>query len=171
MQAEKDLLLECAHPFVLALVAAYQGEHRLYVDGDHPGRRLWSLIYEKVDATRSLRSGGCGAFGQSCQVFAGCVIEAFAHIHGKSVAYRDLKPENLLLDERGYVKVIDFGFASAFYGRGAVRVSVEMTFERIEDGVSREARRRDGVDVAARPDLSLFVVRQDRIWLRRSHLR
>ncbi len=76
------------------------------------GGELWSLIYEKVDATRSLRSGGCGAFEQgSAKFFAGCVIEAFAHIHGKSVAYRDLKPENLLLDERGYVKVIDFGFA------------------------------------------------------------
>ena len=57
---------------------------------------------------------GCGAFEQSsAKFFAGCVIEAFAHIHGKSVAYRDLKPENLLLDERGYVKVIDFGFAKA----------------------------------------------------------
>ena len=113
VQAEKDLLLECAHPFVLALVATYQDEHRLYMLMEIiQGGELWSLIYEKVDATRSLRSGGCGAFEQSsAKFFAGCVIEAFAHIHGKSVAYRDLKPENLLLDERGYVKVIDFGFA------------------------------------------------------------
>ena len=113
VQAEKDLLLECAHPFVLALVATYQDEHRLYMLMEIiQGGELWSLIYEKVDATRSLRAGGCGAFEQSsAKFFAGCVIEAFAHIHGKSVAYRDLKPENLLLDERGYVKVIDFGFA------------------------------------------------------------
>ena len=120
VQAEKDLLLECAHPFVLALVATYQDEHRLYMLMEIiQGGELWSLIYEKVDATRSLRSGGCGAFEQSsAKFFAGCVIEAFAHIHGKSVAYRDLKPENLLLDERGYVKVIDFCQKSAFYGRG-----------------------------------------------------
>ena len=36
---------------------------------------------------------------------------AIAFCHGKGVIHRDLKPENLLLDEFGYVKVIDFGFA------------------------------------------------------------
>lgn len=113
VKAEKDLLFECAHPFVLGLIATYQDEHRLYMLMELiQGGELWSLIYEKVDATRALRSGGCGAFEQaSAKFFAGCVIEAFSHIHGKGVAYRDLKPENLLLDNDGYVKVIDFGFA------------------------------------------------------------
>lgn len=39
------------------------------------------------------------------------VIDAIAHMHGQGVAYRDMKPENLLVDEQGYVILIDLGFA------------------------------------------------------------
>ena len=33
------------------------------------------------------------------------------YVHNKGIAYRDLKPENLLMDSAGYIKIIDFGFA------------------------------------------------------------
>ena len=36
---------------------------------------------------------------------------ALEHIHSHSIAYRDLKPENLLIDKEGHLKVTDFGFA------------------------------------------------------------
>lgn len=39
------------------------------------------------------------------------MIEAFDYMHGKDIVYRDLKPENLVLDDKGYLKVTDFGFA------------------------------------------------------------
>lgn len=36
---------------------------------------------------------------------------ALEYIHGKSVIHRDIKPENLVLDDKGYVRLTDFGIA------------------------------------------------------------
>ena len=39
------------------------------------------------------------------------LVIALGHIHAHGVAYRDLKPENVLLDKEGHVQLIDFGLS------------------------------------------------------------
>merc|ERR1711991_1010226 len=39
------------------------------------------------------------------------LVLAFEYMHTKDIIYRDLKPENLLLDDKGHIKITDFGFA------------------------------------------------------------
>lgn len=54
-----------------------------------------------------------GRFDEPTAVFCtACVVEAFAYLHKKSIMYRDLKPENLMLDVKGYVKLVTFDFIS-----------------------------------------------------------
>lgn len=48
-----------------------------------------------------------GRFDEPVAVFCtSCVVEAYAYLHKKNIMYRDLKPENLMLDVRGYVKLV-----------------------------------------------------------------
>jgi serine/threonine protein kinase len=43
--------------------------------------------------------------------YAAQVCLMFEYLHSKNIIYRDLKPENILIDEEGYLKLTDFGFA------------------------------------------------------------
>eukprot|EP00831_Metopus_contortus_P025916 TRINITY_DN2218_c0_g1_i7.p1 TRINITY_DN2218_c0_g1~~TRINITY_DN2218_c0_g1_i7.p1 ORF type:complete len:340 (+),score=18.65 TRINITY_DN2218_c0_g1_i7:216-1235(+) len=49
--------------------------------------------------------------------FAGHIVSIFEYLHSKNIIYRDLKPENLLIDNQGYLKLTDFGFAKVCEGR------------------------------------------------------
>jgi len=73
------------------------------------GGEMWAYVYERYDLIPRTKIGGF--FKEDAHFYAGCVISAFEYIHGQGVAYRDLKPENLLMDHNGYLKVVDFGFA------------------------------------------------------------
>lgn len=43
--------------------------------------------------------------------YAACVVQGLGYLHSIGFVYRDLKPENLLLDHLGYLKITDMGFA------------------------------------------------------------
>ena len=67
-----------------------------YLGGD-----LWSLIYGQKRR----------AFNEAtAQFYTACVVEAFDYLHKRHYCYRDLKPENLMVDSTGFLKIVDFGF-------------------------------------------------------------
>ena len=45
------------------------------------------------------------------EFFISCMLTGLDYIHSKNVIHRDIKPENLVLDDKGYVKITDFGIA------------------------------------------------------------
>jgi len=114
IMAEKNLLFECSSsPFILKLMQTYNHKNQILMLMEFvQGGELWSYIYEKTNTVKRSQAGG---FEMSAvKFFSANVILAFKHIHGRNIAYRDLKPENLLMDGKGYLKMIDFGFAKKF---------------------------------------------------------
>ena len=49
--------------------------------------------------------------------YAAEIVSALEYLHARSIVYRDLKPENLLLDKDGHMKITDFGFAKKLSDR------------------------------------------------------
>ena len=68
-------------------------------------------LWRTVSDAQVLETKGKKLDEASARFYAGCVVLAMQHMHSKGIIYRDLKPENLVLDSRGYLKVIDLGCA------------------------------------------------------------
>lgn len=48
---------------------------------------------------------------EQSQFYIGSMILAVEYLHKKNIVYRDIKPENIMIDEKGYLKLIDMGTA------------------------------------------------------------
>eukprot|EP00579_Thalassiosira_antarctica_P002729 CAMPEP_0201876002 /NCGR_PEP_ID=MMETSP0902-20130614/7809_1 /ASSEMBLY_ACC=CAM_ASM_000551 /TAXON_ID=420261 /ORGANISM="Thalassiosira antarctica, Strain CCMP982" /LENGTH=718 /DNA_ID=CAMNT_0048403167 /DNA_START=106 /DNA_END=2262 /DNA_ORIENTATION=- len=103
---EKNIMSELNHPFILSFHCAMQDEHNVYF--------LLEILLGG-ELFRTLRREG--QFPESwSRFYAASVMLAFCQIHAKKIAYRDLKPENLVMDAEGYLKVVDFGLAKKLEG-------------------------------------------------------
>ncbi|KAL7544276.1 hypothetical protein ACHAWF_007660 [Thalassiosira exigua] len=103
---EKKIMSELNHPFILTFHCAMQDEHNVY------------FLLEILLGGELFRTLRCeGQFPESwSRFYAASVMLAFCQIHSKKIAYRDLKPENLVMDAEGYLKVVDFGLAKKLEG-------------------------------------------------------
>lgn len=106
---EKRLLSEVDCPFIVKIFGSYQTRDSLVLVTEFlSGGDLWSVIYE---ADHGPTAGHAGIAVEWARFYMVGIISALAHLHNRTIAYRDLKPENVLLDSQGYPRLIDFGFA------------------------------------------------------------
>ncbi|KAM6915408.1 cGMP-dependent protein kinase 2 [Xenentodon cancila] len=98
---EKRILMSIQCDFIVRLYGTFKDTRYIYMVMEFcGGGEIWTKLKE------------VGRFDEPVAVFCtACVVEAYAYLHKKNIMYRDLKPENLMLDARGYVKLVDFGFA------------------------------------------------------------
>mmetsp|Transcript_37602 Transcript_37602/g.80214 ORF Transcript_37602/g.80214 Transcript_37602/m.80214 type:complete len:678 (+) Transcript_37602:178-2211(+) len=98
---EYQLLREINHVFVVKIYQALQDQKYVYfLMNLLPGGELMDLL----DSMQNFPENWTRFYGAT-------VLSAFQSIHKRKIAYRDLKPENLVLDADGYCYVIDFGLA------------------------------------------------------------
>lgn len=69
---------------------------------------LWTITYEAEPYAQRR-----GLPYEVVRFYAAIIVMALAHIHNKGIVFRDLKPENVMSDSKGYARIIDFGFAKS----------------------------------------------------------
>merc|ERR1712059_119662 len=96
-----DILERVRHPFLVELLWSHQDSSFLYM--------LFPYVVGGELFTYLRRAG---KFSPSSVLFYSAeIVSALDYLHSMGVIYRDLKPENLLLDGEGHLKIIDFGLA------------------------------------------------------------
>lgn len=101
VMSEKQIMEESDCPFIVQLFKTFRDKRYLYILTEcFLGGELWTILrdHKRFD-------------DKTARFYVACVTEALHYLHSKGIIYRDLKPENLLLDSKGYVKLVDLGFA------------------------------------------------------------
>lgn len=105
--AEKEILASIHHPFIVNLFASFKDADTLYM--------LMEFVSGGEIFSHLRRAGRFP--NEATQFYIGSIVLALQYIHSRDIVYRDLKPENLLLDDKGYLKITDFGFAKRVVDR------------------------------------------------------
>ncbi|XP_060627731.2 testis-specific serine/threonine-protein kinase 5-like isoform X2 [Anolis sagrei] len=98
------------HLNVIQLYEMYRNNKRTYLVLELASR---GDLLEHINATSDRRELP-GLEEEEARRLFRQIVSAVAHCHNVGIVHRDLKCENILLDERGFIKLTDFGFANRY---------------------------------------------------------
>ena len=103
---ECEVLASLSSPFIISLRACFQDKSHIYLILDLvEGGEIYEHLLRRVSFDE-----------ESLKFILAQSARALEHLHAKSIIYRDMKPENLVLDASGNVKLVDFGLAKVLRG-------------------------------------------------------
>lgn len=98
---ERDIMQQITHPFVVKLHYAFQSNETLYFVTDFlNGGELFFHLCNEIRFSED-----------RARFYAAEMVLALSHLHKNGIIYRDLKPENVLIDSDGHLKLTDFGLS------------------------------------------------------------
>ena len=102
-KTERDLMVKINCPFIVNIKSAFQDSTKLY---------MVSEFMQGGDMFFHMHDGQIVIFNnEKTKFYILELVLAIEFLHKKNMIYRDLKPENILLDEKGHVKLTDFGLS------------------------------------------------------------
>jgi len=104
VKAERDILAEADNEWVVKLYYSFQDKDNLYFVMDYiPGGDMMSLLIK------------FGIFEERLAVFyIAELVQAVESVHRMGFIHRDIKPDNILIDKDGHIKLTDFGLCTGF---------------------------------------------------------
>ena len=110
---ERELLSHLKHPFIVNMNYAFQDFENLYLVMDlltGGDLRYHICCHKKFDE-------------EQVRFFLSNIIIGLEYIHSKNILHRDIKPENLVLDNKGYIRITDFGIAKLYNSKNSHETS------------------------------------------------
>ena len=101
---EISILKQLKHPNIVRLVDLIHGEKKLYL--------VFEFMEHDLKKFLDLNNGPLSPPLVKSYLYQICA--AIKYCHSKRILHRDLKPQNLLIDKNGAIKLGDFGLARAF---------------------------------------------------------
>ena len=99
VELEKNVLLKTDHPFIMKMVKYLKNEQYIFFINEYiKGKELWDVIRDIGLLNK-----------EQTQFYIASMLLAINHLHKKKIIYRDIKPENVMVNVKGYIKIIDFG--------------------------------------------------------------